>query len=372
MTAQEVSADTIIALIYAAAHDPAKWHEVVRALRDHFRATQACFVRVGPNMTSIDQVRAKENPYFDELYIKEFANDVSFLTKILVQLPIGEVYSEYKHINPKVLREQRLWKEWLAPQDMYHPMGAKLFTDGISTWFVSIDRGQQEEAFQPDEITQLARLIPHFVNSIRMGLELATKRTPSATLSQVQLGVIVVDRDLRILFANEAAEQILGHAGTPLSRIGSGPLTTSDRNKAPELSQAVADAIAGNGDTPDASHLLLQSLAETDGRDVSVTVSSLGNKTDIFAHGRHAMLTVRELSREAPEDFDQQLRMLFGLSAQEARVAAKLAYGQTLKEVTESLEISMPTARTHLASLFRKTKTSQQSQLVGLLRASRN
>ena len=370
MAGQEASADKIIALIYAAGHNPAKWHEVVRALRDYFRSTQACFVRVGPNATSTDQIRAKEDPYFDELYIREFAHDVNMLTKFLVQLPIGEVYSEYNHIDFEVLREQRFWKEWMAPQDMYYPMGAKLFTDGTSTWFVSIDRGQKEEAFGATELGQLKRLIPHFVNSIRMGLELTAERAPAATLSQVSLGVVVLDEQGQVLFANEFAEQVLVREGSALTRNSLGQIVTLDRNKAPELIGAIA--VAAARDDSEVIHLLLQSPDENHAHDLSVSVSSLNSGSDIFAHGRQVMLTIRELGRDVPEDFDQQLRMLFGLSAQEARVAAKLAYGQTVKEVAESLKVSLPTARTHLANLFRKTKTSQQSQLVALLRASLN
>lgn len=61
------------------------------------------------------------------------------------------------------------------------------------------------------------------------------------------------------------------------------------------------------------------------------------------------------------------MRALFGLTAREAALAAALASGSTLQQAAEERFISMPTARTHLAQVFRKTHTSQQSQLVSLL-----
>lgn len=368
MTAQDASVDKIIALIYSAAHDAAKWRDVVMGLRDHFNTTQACFVRFGPGATAADQFRAKEDPYFEELYMREFANDMNLVTKVLAQLPLGEVFGEHNYINRDDLRKERLWKEWMAPQDMYYPLGCKLYADGSSLWFVSLDRGQKAEPYNEEEIAEFTRLVPHFINAIKLGLEVAANRTPSATLAQVQLGVIVVDEEARVLFANDFAETVLTRKDSALSRNSHGYITTADRAKAAELTDAISEASVENAGP--AKHLLLQSPDENDARDLSVSVSSLGNETDIFASKRKVMLSVRELGREAPPDFDEKLRMIFGLGAQEARVAAKLAYGQTVKEVAESLSVSMPTVRTHLASLFRKTKTAQQSQLVALLRAS--
>ena len=58
---------------------------------------------------------------------------------------------------------------------------------------------------------------------------------------------------------------------------------------------------------------------------------------------------------------------MFDLTPREAQLAAALAMGQTVAEAAASRGISMPTARTQLVQLFRKTGTSQQSQLVSLL-----
>jgi DNA-binding CsgD family transcriptional regulator len=58
---------------------------------------------------------------------------------------------------------------------------------------------------------------------------------------------------------------------------------------------------------------------------------------------------------------------LFELSAAEVRLAERLMLGESTEEAALSLNIKVSTARWHLASLYRKTGTRRQAQLVRLL-----
>jgi DNA-binding CsgD family transcriptional regulator len=61
------------------------------------------------------------------------------------------------------------------------------------------------------------------------------------------------------------------------------------------------------------------------------------------------------------------ITQLFGLSAAETRVAERLMMGDSPEQAATTLSIKTSTARWHLASLYRKTGTSRQAQLVRLL-----
>lgn len=60
-------------------------------------------------------------------------------------------------------------------------------------------------------------------------------------------------------------------------------------------------------------------------------------------------------------------RSLFNLTAAEARVVQGLADGFTLHQIAEDLRISPHTVRTHLKSVFAKTETRRQSDLLRLV-----
>ena len=66
----------------------------------------------------------------------------------------------------------------------------------------------------------------------------------------------------------------------------------------------------------------------------------------------------------APTPF---LRSLFDLTPAEARVAAALMQGDDLRKIAADNRIAVETVRRHLKSIFSKTDTHRQSQLVAML-----
>jgi DNA-binding CsgD family transcriptional regulator len=58
------------------------------------------------------------------------------------------------------------------------------------------------------------------------------------------------------------------------------------------------------------------------------------------------------------------LRCHFGLTPAEARVALHLVAGETLRSAEARLSMTYETARTHLKSIFQKTGTCRQAELV--------
>jgi len=63
---------------------------------------------------------------------------------------------------------------------------------------------------------------------------------------------------------------------------------------------------------------------------------------------------------------ERRLATMFGLSRAEARLAALLGSGVPLAEAAERLSIRYETARTQLKSIFVKTDTHRQADVVAL------
>lgn len=84
-----------------------------------------------------------------------------------------------------------------------------------------------------------------------------------------------------------------------------------------------------------------------------------------FGHA-HALLNFRELETQVSVT-DDSLREYFGLTPSEASLAMALTEGKSLKEASSRLGISIWTARSHLRSIFQKTDTHRQAELVSLI-----
>ncbi|TGE02452.1 helix-turn-helix transcriptional regulator [Methylobacterium nonmethylotrophicum] len=183
-----------------------------------------------------------------------------------------------------------------------------------------------------------------------------------AALDALALAVLVVDRQGRILHANrEAADLLERPEGALTGQQAGGCLgarAAEGRSRLHALIQAACDGRAG-----EAGGFLHLEGRSGDEPGVSVCVSPL---LDAEAPGR-AVVVARLL--RAQGRVEVQLRTLFGLTRAEAQLGAALARGGSLAEIAAELGISVTTARTHVARIFLKTGTKQQSQLVALVAA---
>ena len=70
---------------------------------------------------------------------------------------------------------------------------------------------------------------------------------------------------------------------------------------------------------------------------------------------------------DLPVPPESMLRRVFDLTPAEARLACRLARGDSLEQVAQALDVKMTTARSQLAAIFAKTGTCRQAQLVAIL-----
>ncbi|WP_282121220.1 helix-turn-helix transcriptional regulator [Ruegeria atlantica] len=103
-----------------------------------------------------------------------------------------------------------------------------------------------------------------------------------------------------------------------------------------------------------------------DGRRICIDVMPLPEEFKLALGHAHALLNFRELETYRSLTHDR-LREHFGLTPSEATLAKALTEGESLKEASSRLEISIWTARSHLRSIFQKTDTHRQAELVSLI-----
>lgn len=91
----------------------------------------------------------------------------------------------------------------------------------------------------------------------------------------------------------------------------------------------------------------------------------IGGLSDIMT-GVRAVLVVNDLEdKRLPAE--EKLRLVFGLTPAEARIALRLATGEDVGVAAEMLGISAGTVRNHLKAIFVKTGTHRQGDLLRLI-----
>lgn len=186
----------------------------------------------------------------------------------------------------------------------------------------------------------------------------ALDRSPGAVLLANAIG--------EVTFANRASVALLSHRdGLRLRHTaGHARLVFADRNQQQQF-DALAAAMTGQRGARTAAGLRVARPSSKP--DYVVQIVPLERTP---AHEGSAAIFITDPCEEHRVDA-RLLESVYGLTSAESRIAEALLGDQSLCEIAASLGIRESTARSQLLSLFRKTHTSRQAQLVKLLMALR-
>ncbi len=226
----------------------------------------------------------------------------------------------------------------------------------------TFERARGLPDFAAREVKQLDSLRPHLARASLMASRLKLERAEASVAALDAAGVpaCVVTQSGTALAANKLFEQL----GDVLRPGAFGRIIAKDR-QTDRLLQAALPAV-GRSVAPEVRSFPTP-FEERDNAIVIHVIALHRAASDIFDSGA-ALVAVTGYSVIGNLPPDTVLRGLFDLSVAEAGIATGLSAGLTVKDIALQRGISMTTARTHLAHIFRKTGTSQQGQLIALLK----
>jgi DNA-binding CsgD family transcriptional regulator len=216
--------------------------------------------------------------------------------------------------------------------------------------------------FSADEIARLDSFRPHLARASLLATRLKLERAQNSVTALQALGIpaSVVTPLGVVVSANALFEEV----GDVLRPAAFGRLAAKDRQNNRLLQAALPGSFQQV--LPEVRSIPMQ--RQGTGAPIVVHVIPLQRSaSDIFYSGA-AMIAVSGYSVTGNLPSNTVLRGLFDLSAAEAGIASDLSSGLTVKTIASRRGISLATVRTHLAQIFRKTGTSQQGQLIALLK----
>jgi len=229
---------------------------------------------------------------------------------------------------------------------------------------VSVYRTPSQGPYQADEITAINRLVEYLrvASTVALQLSTTTSRQMADALGCASQPIALIRRDGRAAYLNASFNALLG--ADLFLRAGQIVSWRPDSDRA--LAAAIERAVNHRGvhGVPLASIV----LPRRDGKRplVAQVIPVVGVAHDLL-HAVSAIVTVTDLEPPMAGPSDAMLRQVFGLSAAESRLAAAVARGRTLAEISRAEGVSRETLRSQLKSVFSKTDTGRQAELVLLL-----
>jgi DNA-binding CsgD family transcriptional regulator len=366
--------DKLLDLIYDAATEQALWAQVLTEIAD--LTNSQCGVLFGQSIGA-KQVYFAYNgrcdPSYNAVYGERYVRNP--LSQIMEHQPVGRVVFSDEIYDLSTLRRTAFFDEVLAPQDVPHTaMIALAAKDDFRAAF-NICRSAGQGPFGEEERRTLEWLVPHLCRSLQLGFRIeayrALQRAEYGMLDKLSVGVILLDRRSRIIYANAAAVSLASDEG-PL-RLRNEIVTTHSAPHSQRLGELIRMALLGapagamSVPRPSDGHLVTIVVSSVRGRDV-------GRFADLDMPDAAVLLFVVDPTNRAGVPLPWIIDA-YGLTFAEAKVALAASSGLTIPEAATQLGLSPNTIKTHLRRVFAKTGTGRQAELarlmasIGLLKA---
>lgn len=367
-TSSDETLSVVIGQIFGTATQNGRWPGVLASLRRAFGGTvQVSVWAISPATESV-RVWSDIAPEFAPRLKKSFDEMVT-----LPDLPrsrlldLAELFPEVDYpTTPE-------YSEWLAPLGL-SPVWPLVFVSedrpDLPTVGVVVHRCQGVRPFDEGEVALAAAIAPHVVRSQYIRHRLREARRSRLALAEVVErllpGVVFLDARGRVVGKNRSAAHILAQDRLRLER---GFLTSTNRSENEQLRALIrAVTVEAPLDARSEDARRVMTVAGREGPPLSLYLvrliqSARGNDDTTPV----ACIFIGDPSSSASDGLEGSLRQIFGLTPAEAELVSLLTQGRSLKEIAATRRSALSTVRTQIRSVFRKTGTSRQGDLVRLI-----
>lgn len=235
-------------------------------------------------------------------------------------------------------------------------------------WGLPILRSDRAGPFTPADAVQLKGSIPHLSRMISLSGKLTLGRVASAldALDRAHVSAFALDWRGRVIRMNALAEGLVGNG----IRLADGRLEASDRDSDTRLQRLLAAAVAAATEEISAISWIASAQPVPIWRFgrrplVVETMPARGLFADALYQAR-ALVMVTDLDAAARQPSTERIRSVLDVTRAEARLLSCLSAGVDLTAAAAALGISPHTARSQIKSLFAKTDTHRQAELVSI------
>lgn len=237
-----------------------------------------------------------------------------------------------------------------------------IWFDGLTLHF-KVGRGNITD----DEVTISQIFLPHIAKAVEISRPfLLLKQRFNAILSvidRLQIGFVITNQNAEIIICNREAEEMLA-TDNGLSQTGNKKLHSRSNKIQALLTQQIF--AAANTDAPSCFEAVISVPKRTGNMPWLLEVFPLVNfdgEIDQLFQGTAIFITDPENNRIIST---KGMEQLFGLTKAERNICELIAKGYRTADVAEERNATLHTVRSQIKSLFQKTATSNQVDLVRL------
>jgi DNA-binding CsgD family transcriptional regulator/PAS domain-containing protein len=234
---------------------------------------------------------------------------------------------------------------------------------------VSLHRPPGARGYETRDQAILSQVVPHLDRAVQIRNQLELSHGGAvAALDELVSGVVITDSAGHVVLANRAALRQADEKDGLCFVRGEIRLATPAATSALRAMLSEASRTTRGMGISDGGVLAIERPSGRRPLHSIVTPLAVEAAADRWGHRACAALLLSDPDAEVGTS-TRLLRVAYGLTPTEARVAVCVAAGDRLEDIAKQLEVRVQTIRSHLKNIFQKTDTHRQAELVRLVLA---
>ncbi|KQT10381.1 helix-turn-helix transcriptional regulator [Ramlibacter sp. Leaf400] len=375
----------LIGLVYDAVENPQHWRRVYEQLQQAIGVKSVHMLALDKRHGTLSYSDGANLPVQGELAYMQHYRTLDPRLPVILERGPGDWTHCHEILDESVVATHPFYQEFLLPYDRRYMSGTKLVDTGEATVVLATLSSQSQGPLTGEALAFMDRLMPHLQRACRIGLQNFVYSSQALVghmlVNKLRQPVILMTADGHVMHTNESARDLLHD--TRLVTIEDGRLRLpqphleqllqgcADLEQVRKTAQSDATEAADAAHQPSGSKF--RSLRITEGTRRAgdalyafYSMLSPGSVMGTFGLRPVVMLLFYHPSSAPPVDTGL-LYAVFGLTPAECRIATLLAEGLSLKQIADAQGTQHETVRKQLQSIYQKTSTNRQPELVRLL-----
>jgi DNA-binding CsgD family transcriptional regulator len=357
----------IIEALYDAALDETRWPDTLQQLTELTGSQGATFWVLDGS----DEPRLPTFTYvnFDPAFVREYVEHMSPLdptVQYLVHHPHEPIVHDGLVMSERD-KDRHAYFDWQRRfTDARFRMIGRVSPAPEVQAGVALHRTRKAGRYEPRDLERFKLLQRHLAQALTLGFRLGSLATfqqcTTELLDRHPAALLLLGEHGRIVYANERATAL--HRERDGVALSAGVLLANKQDN--ERLRALVAAAISDVARPDAGGAM-RAHRPSGKRPYTILVSPLSRRYPALSALRPAVCVMILDADAQPVLSIGQLQSVLGLTVAEAHLAARLVTGEDLRSAARALGITYGTARTRLATIFHKTDTKRQAELMKVL-----
>ena len=359
----------VLTMLYAAPASPAAWPRALVGVTDLLGLSASAIVRTDLSCKANSVYLSHGvDPEVERLYATGYGNQDVYRPRFLrMQGRQGELLMGDELCTVDEMKTTAFYQDILLKADIRLWCAvATVHGEGIIE-NISFYHRWKDEAPGADYLKLAQAITPHLNNALRIRARLAHlegfARDLYAALDQADTGIVLLDEHGCCAFVNRAGKQLLDQQDGLL--FSKNRLLASHPQECSVLEELLRRAVAGIKRKKDIGGGTLR-ITRQHGRSLHIRIAPFPSEHSPGGSRFAAIALIGDPERAQRLPFET-MRSVYGLTPAEAKLALLLLEGKSISEAAHENEVTKDTVRSQVKSIFLKTGTRRQGELIGLL-----